>query len=434
MDNTPQVPHNRDAEEAVLGAVLINPEMMSHIELAPNDFYIHRNRQIFTAFLELDKGKKPIDLVSVTNQLGKNALDDIGGAAYLTSLINQVPVSYNAAHYADIVREKSIRRSDLEIASAIARGAYNGGVDRAKAIMDLTRNESVKVGASPLSDDISNFYDMVNERIKNPRDLWGISTGFPDVDKVLGGLQKQQTTMLVGAPAVGKTTLLLQILLNVARNNVGVALYELEMDKNPRLIARLMQMITGVPVRSMLTGNMKDEDMPKFTHGIEVLERLPIYISDNPVMSTTQLRADLARLKSQHDIHVLGLDYMNLLSDKDADSSNENTANKARRFRTICREFDVSGITVQSVTKEGMRAIVPHLADMSGSASVAFDADNVFFLVENPDPPQGNQKIYNLIPAKGRDNDTGFSSIKLSKRVGQLEFNSTTIRKVEFNV
>ena len=374
--------------------------------------------------------KKAIDLVTLSNELGDN-LVEIGGPAYLMALVGPNFFSHNAEHYADIVKEKAGRRNDLEIANAIANGAYNGGVDRAKAISRLTKNENIKNGAKPLREDLSSFMDMVSERAKSPRDIWGMSTGFPDIDKVLGGLQKQQTTMLVGAPAVGKTTLLLQWVLNLAKGGHGVALYEMEMDKNPRLIARLVQMLTGVPVRNMMSGRM-GEYWSQFNSGIEQLEAFPIYISDNPVMSTMQIRADVARLQARHNIELLALDYMNLLSDNDGGDANSNTANKARRFRTICREFDLAGVTVQSVTKEGMKAIVPHLADMSGSASVAFDADNVFFLIENPDANIGNQKIYNLVPAKGRDNDTSFKSIKLGKKAGQLEFNSTTERAVDF--
>jgi len=428
----PQIPHSRDAEEAALGSFIIDPERLKSVDLRGTDFYIIRNRWIFDAMRRLDEKRTPIDLITLTEEIGEN-LEEIGGPAYLIALVNSTALSYNAEYYAEIIKDKSSRRRDLETANLIASGAYNGGVDRASAISQLTKNENIKGGAKKLGDDLSKFYDMVGERAKNPRDIWGISTGFPDLDKMLGGLQKQQTMMLVGAPGVGKTTLLLQIILNAAKKGRGAALYEMEMDKNPRLIARLIQMLTGVPVRNMMSGRMEDSDWPKFTHGIELLESLPIYISDNPVMSTMQIRADIARLKSKHSIDILGLDYMNLLSDSDGGDSNSDTTNKARRFRTICREFDLSGLTVQSVTKEGMKGIVPKLADMSGPASVSFDADNVFFLVENPDANQGNNKIYKLLPAKGRDNDTGFSSISLVKRIGQLEFNSATTRKVSFD-
>jgi len=425
-----QTPHSREAEEAVLGSVFINPELLKEIDLAPNDFYIHRNRAIFQAMRKLENDNKPIDLLTITNAI--DDINDIGGPAYLTSLVNAVPMSYNIESYADVVKDKARRRVDLEIAGAIAKGAYNGGVDRAKMITLLTKNENIKGGATDLKEDVAKFYDMVDERSKSPRDVWGIETGFPDIDKVLGGLQKQTTTMIVGAPAVGKTTLLLQLLLNISMNGYGAVLYELEMDKEPRLIARLVQMLTGVPVRRMMTGRMEDTDWPKFTHGIEILEKLPLYISDNPVMSTMQIRADIARLKATKDIYACGLDYMNLLADSDGGDGNTDTANKARRFRTICREFDLAGLTVQSVNKEGMKAIVPHLADMSGPASVGFDADNVFFLVENPDKTTAQNKVYNLVPAKGRDNDTGFSSIYLSKPRGSIKFESSITERHSF--
>jgi replicative DNA helicase len=246
--------------------------------------------------------------------------------------------------------------------------------------------------------------------------VWGISTGIAALDRATGGMQKQQTTMLAGAPGVGKTTLLLQLMLEAAKQGWRVGIYELEMD-TPRLLARLISMLTGVPIRDMKSGRMENH-WEHFNRGMEILEPLSLYICDNPVMDTAQLRGDVSRIKALHGLDFVGLDYLNLLTDRDSDDDNKNTTAKAVRFRQICREFDVAGLSVQSITKEGMRAIIPNLADMSGPAEVAFSADNVFFMVQDAE-----SKIdFTLLPAKMRDSDTGRALIPLRKPQGKIAF------------
>lgn len=418
MIETPSIPHSRKAEEALLGSLMIAPELLPEIVLNSKDFYIVRHQWIFEAMMELDAKKQAVDFVTLSELLEHHGqLQELGGRPYLTALITQSPNSYNAIHYADIVLDKANRRRDLKIANMIVEGAYNGGVDRARMVDMLTHNADARRGAVKLSSGLPEFAEMVEKRSENPCDIWGFPTGIVDLDNRTHGLQKQQTTMFVGSPGVGKTTIMLQIALHLAKNGHPGVVYELEMDMQPRLIARLMMMLTGVPVAAMMSGRM-EKHWPSFTHGIEQLGAMNLYISDNPVMDSMKVRADVARMKAQHGIEWVALDYLNLLTDKDGDSGNDNTTNKANRFRQICREFDLAGITVQSVNKEGMKALVPQLADMSGPAEVAFSADNVFFLVQSQDVEQD----YKLLPAKQRDGDKGNAPIRLIKPKGKLTF------------
>ena len=421
--DTPAIPHSREAEEALLGSLIINPSLLPEITLNPKHFYIHRHQWIFSAMRELDSRGIEFDLITLSEQLEKHKqLEELGGFAFLTALINQSPSSYNATHYADIIKDKAGRRDDIKVANMIAEGAFNGGVDRAKMIDMLTKNTDAGAGAVPISSGLAEFSALVEERAKNPCDVWGIETGLVDLDKRTGGLHKQQTTMIVGAPGVGKTTLMLQIALNAAKQGIPGAIYELEMDMQPRLLSRLMFMLEGIPTRAMMSGRM-DDHWRAFTHGLEVMDGLKLYICDNPVMDTIKIRADVARLKAQKGIEFLALDYLNLLTDKDGDSSNDNTTAKAIRFRQMCREFDVTGFTIQSMNKEGMKSLIPHLADMSGPAEVAFSADNVFFLVEEPD----KANMYKLLPAKQRDGDMGNAPIQLIRPSKKLGFQCTTL-------
>jgi replicative DNA helicase len=405
--------YNRDAETALLGAVLIDPSQLHVLTIKPDEFYIDIHKAIWRAFNETSK-RGDIDIITVSDELSRRGSDV--GSAYLTSLITTSPASYNAEYYAAIVSDFARRRADLQIANLIAQGAHGEGVDRAKVIDMLTTNAGVGDGAVPISGLLSGFYTGVEERSKAPADVWGVSTGLSSLDRATGGLHKQQTTMLAGSPGVGKTTLLLQIILHAAMHGHSCGVYELEMDAD-RLIGRIVSMLTSVPIRDMKTGRM-DNHWEAFNQGVEKLEHLKLYICDNPVMSTMQIRADVARLQNTRGVELVGLDYLNLLTDKESDNSNENVTAKAVRFRQLCREFEVSGISVQSITKEGMRAIVPNLADMSGPAEVGFTADNVFFLVGD----QADVTKFTLLPAKMRDSDSGRIPIQLLKPKGKILF------------
>ena len=416
--STLQALFNVDAETALLGSVLINPqETLALIEVKAESFYIERNRWVWEAIEVLSKKRAAVDVVTVSDELERQGhLKEVGGTAYLTNIIGHVPDSLNAEHYAEIVEDYARRRNDVQIASLIAHGAHNGGVDRAKVIDLITNNSGLDRGAAKIGSLLNIFYSGVETRSKNPKDIWGIPSGLATLDRVTGGWQAQQTTMLAGSPGVGKTTLLLQIVLESAKRGHSTALYELEMD-NERLIGRMVSMLTGVPVRDMKSGHMESHWM-NFNKGIEMLERLPLYVSDSPVMNSMQVRADIARIKNAFGVELVGLDYLNLLTDKDNDDRNGNVIDKAVRFRSLCREFKVAGVSVQSVTKEGMKAILPTLADMSGPAEVGFTADNVFFLVQD----QEMQQDFTLLPAKLRDGDLGKKPIKIIKPVGKLLF------------
>lgn len=408
---------SQEAETSVIGAVMIDPNVLHTLPLKHEDFYIVKHQWIWEAVRRLSDKRLAVDILTVCDELEREGkLAEVGGPAYLTGIVSQTPTSLSAEDHARIVLDYSRRRNDVEIANLIAQGAHNGGVDRAKVIDMLTRNTGMDRGAAPIGMMLNDFYTEVEERSKSPRDVWGIPSGLSTLDKTIGGWQAQQTTMIAGSPGVGKTTLLLQFVLESAKRNTPTAVYELEMDAN-RLIGRIVSMLTGVPIRNMKTGRM-DDHWRNFNDGIEQLEGLPLYICDNPVMNTMQVRADVARLKNTMGVEFVGLDYLNLLTDNDSDDRNGNTTDKAVRFRSICREFRVAGVSVQSVTKEGMRAILPTLADMSGPAEVSFSADNVFFFVQDKDKAENFQ----LLPAKLRDGDMGRAPINITKPKGKLLF------------
>jgi len=403
---------NIEAEESVIGSIILDGGKFSLIDLSPSDFHTQRWGVVWSAFDRLSKQGRAIDYTTTIDELAKHhQLEKVGGVSELTKLLTSVVSSYNVLSYAAIVKENAIKRKQLDIANKIATDTHNGGVDVATVIDMLSETGGGNREGRHIGLGLSDLYDTTELRSKNPRDVWGIPTGFIDLDKRTGGLHKQQTLMISGSPGVGKTTIMLQIALNAAKQKHGVAIFEAEMDEQ-RVLRRLIEILYKIPNRAMLTGRM-DGHWSEFTAAIDELNTLSIYINDDPGIDTGKMRGELARLRSHTKIDLVCLDYINLLKDKAGDgrSTNDNIATKARRFREICREMDLSGLTVQSMTKEGMRAIVPNLADMSGPAEVHYGADTIFFLVEDQD----TANVYNLLPAKQRDGDSGASFIKLTR-------------------
>ncbi len=402
------LPHSREAEEAVLGAVLINPDVYDEVAafLQPRDFYLIRLRWIWEAYTRLKEKRIPIDFLTVAETLDDmGRLEEIGGPAFLTALLNQVPTTLHAEHYGRIVLAHSQRRRLLTAANTIANLAYDQSVEieqvmtgADKALREAqdaaTARENINIGQV-----LSGVYDYAVERSKNPGKVWGMSTGFPDWDKLTGGLHRGQTTILSAPPGMGKTTLVMQVARNVAAKH-GVVVHELEMDK------RDLGIKTYAAECGITTGEIHSGRIPasKWEKMVEVLEnfeypRSKMVINDTPGITTSQLRANIARLSRQMDIGLLVVDYVNLLTDHDTRDENENTALKLRRLRDIAREFNLALLTIQSMTKEGMDdSTAPKLNSMRGPADLQFDADTVFFLVQD----KKLRKIVHLTPAKLR--------------------------------
>ncbi len=400
--------HDRQTEEALLGAMLLDPSWVQKLDLETHEFYYKKHRWIWDGIQALDATLDYVTLQAYLDQ--HDQLKEIGGPAFLTKLVSATASSLHAEGYAKTIKDLARRRRDVRVGEMIINDAHNGGVDSAKMIDLLSKNEAVKGEAQHIAGFVSTFYDLIEERHKNPDEIWGMKTGFLDLDKLLGGLQKQQTTVIAGKPGVGKTLLVNQIAYQLALSGHKIAIYSFEMDAG-RIISRLVSAFTGIETRLMYTGQMNGE-WEAFTEQTQRLTGLPIYISDAPGMTTSALRSDVSRLKALAGVDVVVLDYLNLLTDRDGVSKNENTANKSQRFRSICREFDVHGLTVQSMNKEGIASVAPNITAISGPADVAFDADNVFFLSQDTEA----EMVVNMLPGKIRDGDRGRAPIKLLKR------------------
>lgn len=373
----PQPIYSLDAEKAVLGAVLINPEIFKTIDLQASDFYLDHHKQIWSAYQRIVLQGKIIDLVTVSEIL--NDKTDLLG------LINTTPSSLHALDYAEIVREKARRRELVQMASDIAKAAYDTNSDLEKEIPGymtrLVSSAKIASGAEHISKALSELYDEIQERKDNPRDIWGIPTGFYDYDILTGGHHGGEMTLLSGKPGLGKSIIAIQMACGMANEKPG-AIYEMEMGQT-QTIRRSVSVESRVQTRKMRNGDIDTDDWENINKAIEAMEHLPIYLSDHTGWTTASMRADLARLKAVHNIEWFVVDYLYLLQDRYGKDDHERLAYISKSLKNICKDLDLFGLVIHSMTKAEMESHTPGLAGMRGSGQIAYDADVVIYLIED---------------------------------------------------
>ena len=384
------VPFDPLAEEAVIGSVLINPGIFGSIDLMPDQFFIYRNQWVWQAFIELQQRSVAIDQITVTDVLNnKGQLQEFGGPARLVTLLNRTPSSLHAEYYAEIVRSHHRRRLILETSQRLAKAAHDREADL-DAVIGQTVDSLTHVGngryqAVHISEALSEASAYIYDRIANPSDTFGIPTGLIDLDRLTGGVFG--LWYLAGAPGIGKSILMMQILVHAAREGYPVVLFSLEMSQLSQML-RVISAQAQFPTYNLRTGQASEFDIDRINAAIQELTKLPFYISDASGLTTVQFRADLARLKSKYGILLYGLDYMYLMGDAEQLLPTERTEFLSKRVKNITRDLGLNGIAIESVTKEGMNGKVAKSSDMRGSGQLAHDADAVLFVKQHEDLPQ----------------------------------------------
>ncbi len=287
--------------------------------LQADDFYIHRHRWIWEAFTSLHEQRIPIDLLTVSEELDrKGQLAEIGGPAYLTALVNQVPTSLNAEAYGHIVESHSIRRKMINAANAIASLAYNEDstvdnvMDEAEKAVFNVSERRLRHDLQPISAVLSEYYDRIDELAKRGEEIFGVPTGFIDLDKMLGGLQPSDLLIIAGRPGQGKTGFLLSVAKNAAlTHKKHVAIFSLEMS-NEQVVQRLIAQETGIDSQRLRTGKLQENEWPLFAHAIEVLSDTHIFLDDTPAITPLQLRTKCRRLHLEYHLDLVIVDYLQL--------------------------------------------------------------------------------------------------------------------------
>ena len=414
------VPHSREAEEAVLGSVMINPEAYYDVAqfLQADDFYIVRNRWVWESFTHLHERRASIDILTVSEELDHaNHLADVGGAAYLTGLINQVPSSLHAEAYGHIIEQNAIRRRMLTAANEIATLAYNQEqtvdtlVDEAeKAIFGLSERR-MRHDLQPIQQVLSDYYDRIDELSQRTEEIYGVPTGLIDLDKILGGLQQSDLLIIAGRPGIGKSGFLLGIAKNAAqKHKKHVAYFSLEMS-NEQLVQRLISQETGIDSQRLRSGKLNDDEWPLFTQAIEALSGTHIYLDDTPALTPMQLRTKCRRLHMEFQLDLVIIDYLQLMS---GDTRNDNRVQEvsyiSRNLKVLARELNVPVLAAAQLSRavEQRADKRPILSDLRESGSLEQDADIVMF-IHRPDAMEKDSPMKNiaeLIVAKHRNGPT----------------------------
>ncbi|MBI5351627.1 MAG: replicative DNA helicase [Chloroflexi bacterium] len=434
------VPHSREAEEAVVGAVLINPEVYYDVAqfLSADDFYIHRNKWIWEAFTRLHEQRIPVDLLTLSEELDRsNLLADVGGSSYITSLINQVPSSLNAESYGRIVEGHSIRRKMITAANKIASIAYNESStvddvmnEAEKAVFNVSERR-LKHDLQPISAVLSDYYDRIDELAKHPDDIHGVPTGFIDLDRMLTGLQPSDLLIIAGRPGQGKTGFLLSIAKNAAlTHKKHVAIFSLEMS-NEQVVQRLIAQETGIDSQRLRNGKLAESEWPLFTHAVEVFSDTHIYLDDTPAITPLQLRTKCRRLHMESGIDLVIIDYLQLMG---GDSRNDNRVQEvshiSRSLKVLARELNVPVLTAAQLSRavEQRTDKKPVLSDLRESGSLEQDADIVMFIYR-PDQYEKDtdkQNIAEIIIAKHRNGPVG--SVELIFRSALAKFENAATK------
>ncbi len=439
------IPHNREAEEAVVGAVLINPEAYYDLAqfLQADDFYIVRHRWIWEAFTRLHEKRIPFDFLTVSEELeSAGQLAEIGGPAYLTALLNQVPTSLHADAYGHMVEASAIRRRLLTSANSIATLAYNEQEsvenvleESEKAIFNVSERR-LKRDLLPISAVLSDYYDRIDELAKRPDEIFGVPTGFIDLDRLLTGLQPSDLLIIAGRPGQGKSGFLLTVTKNAALlHKKHVAIFSLEMS-NEQVVQRLLAQQTGIDSQRLRNGKLQENEWPLLTHAIEVLGDTQIYLDDTPAITPLALRTKCRRLHMEFGLDLVILDYIQLMG---GDIRNENRVQEvsyiSRNLKVLARELNVPVLAAAQLSRavEQRTDKRPVLSDLRESGSLEQDADIVMFFYR-PDQYEKDtvkQNVAEIIVSKHRNGPTG--SIELVFRNELAEFVDAATRRVDLS-
>lgn len=444
FNNRPQVvPYSRESEEAVLGAILINPEAYYDVAqfLKPEDFYLHRNKWIWEAMVNLFEQRIPLDMLTITEELERTGfISELGGPAYLTSLSNNVPTSMHAEAYGRVVEQAAIRRRMIEAANQIVKVAYKEEltidtvIDQAeKAVFGISEHRQSS-DLQPIKSVIRDYQKRIEEISKQSDVMLGVPTNFKFLDNLLGGLQPSDFLIIAGRPGQGKTSFMLTIAKNAAMiNKKHIAIFSMEMS-NEQVVQRLMSQETGIDAQRIRLGKLEDDEWPLFNQAIENFANTQIFLDDSPGITPTQIRAKCRRLHLEHRLDLVIIDYIQLMS---GDNRNENRVQEvsyiSRNLKALARELDVPVLAASQLSRsiEQRADHRPILSDLRESGSLEQDADIVMFIYrenkDNPDDPMKNAT--EIIVAKHRNGPTGSVHLVFREHLAQFATAQMPINK-----
>ncbi len=414
-------PHSLEAEEALLGSLLIDPDALFEVNsfLRPEAFYRTHNRWIYEAILSLSDRREPIDLITLTEELRRREqLADIGGEAYVIGLLNTVPTAINAPNYGRLVEATAIRRKLVSAASAIANLAYderediNVVIDRAEQTLFAISEERTTRDLVPIRQIAGDYLDRIQELRERGDDFVGIPTGFTDLDRLLGGLNKSDLIIIAARPGMGKTSLQNAMALTAAtKHGKRIAMFNLEMS-GEQLVQRMIAAETKIDSQRLRRGQLAEQEMPIFMEAVGRLSETRIFIDDTPSITPNQLRTKCRRLYAEHGLDLVMIDYLQLMqAERSTNNRVQEISEISRGLKGLARELNVPVLAAAQLSRavEQRAEKRPLLSDLRDSGSIEQDADIVMFIYRDDYYNDASERpnIAEINVAKHRNGPTG---------------------------
>jgi replicative DNA helicase len=414
-------PQNVEAEQSVLGAVLLDNHAVNRAMelLTPEDFYKEAHRRIFKAIIELNDRNEAIDLVTLTEALRcRNDLEGVGGAAYLTELVNAVPTSANISHHAKIVHEKSLLRQLVQTSTEIATRGYES-TERIEELLDYAEQRifgisdtKMKSPFHPIREIVKESFEMIERRYEQKENVTGVPTGIPELDNLTAGLHPGDLIIVAGRPSMGKTAFALNIAQHAAiEKRLPVAIFSLEMARE-QLAIRMLCAEARVDAHKLRSGYLGAADWPKLTAAAGRITEAPIFIDDSAALSVLELRAKARRLSRDQNLAVIIVDYLQLMRGRGtADNREQEISEISRSLKALAKELRVPVIALSQLSRavESRTDRRPQLSDLRESGAIEQDADVVMFVFREEvfKPSEENRNMAKIIISKQRNGPTG---------------------------
>ena len=428
-------PQNIEAEQAVLGAIFLEPSSLTVTSelLIPEDFYRSSHQKIFNVMIKLNDEGKAVDLITVTEELSatKN-LEEVGGVSYLSELAGSVPTAANVEYYARIVEEKSLLRRLIRTATTIAQEGYSREDEveellgeAEKTIMEVAQRKN-SGSFQNIKDILVRTYDNIEILTNRKGDVTGIPTGFAELDRMTAGFQRNDLIIVGARPSVGKTAFALNIAQNVAtKTDENVAIFSLEMGSE-QLVMRMLCAEGNINAQNLRTGALTDEDWRKLTMAMGSLSNAGIYIDDTPGVRIGEIRSKCRRLKQEHGLGMILIDYLQLIQGdgRSGDNRQQEVSEISRSLKALARELQVPVIALSQLSRgvEQRQDKRPMMSDIRESGSIEQDADIVAFLYRDDyyDKESENKNIIEIIIAKQRNGPVGTVSLAFVKEYNKF--------------
>ena len=436
------LPQNIEAECGVLGSIIIDPEAIVQVSdfLHADDFYRDAHNTIYEVILQLYEEHEPADFITICDELERrNKLEEVGGASYITSLINQVPTSGNVEFYARIVERTAILRRLIHAAGQIAAIAYEEGdadiaLDKAEQLIFNISQRHARSDFTHMRDVLAEYMNKLDKLHERRGTIVGVPTGFTDLDRITGGLQKSDLIVLAARPGIGKSSLALSLAHNAAlKYYTSIAVFSLEMSKD-QLAQRLLSMDAGIDQQRLRTGIIEEDEWDRIVYAMDTLSESNIWIDDTAGISTMEMRSKARRLQAEHGIDLIIVDYLQLMQATIGGKRNENRVQEiseiSRSLKGLARELNIPVLALAQLSRavESRQSKVPQLSDLRESGSIEQDSDIVMFIYRDDLYNQESERknIADIIIAKHRNGPIGEISL-------YFQASQTRFRDLELN-